>query len=457
MELQIDISQKQVLSQHMIQSMEILQMTAQELESYIENLALENPVIDLPEISLSDSRDNFQQEDIQRKIEWFESTDWQNRIYYQQDRSAEDIQGNWHDDSAYRESLSDYLLSQILLSDYTASQRTIIEFMIRSLNPNGYFQEDTADLAGQFGVPEKEILKLLSDIQDLDPAGVGARGLKECLLLQLKRKKDCSAVAKVLINDYLEDIAKNHFHIIAQKLGVSLEEIKNACDEIQSLNPKPGNSFSACEQLRYIRPDVLVVRLDTGFEIVVNEYQFHSFTINSYYQELSEQTADKETKKYLNEKISQAMWVSGCIRQRKSTISRVMKALVEKQQDFFLYGLGNKRPLKLADLAEELGLHESTVSRAMRGKYLQCSWGIFPLNYFLTSVATKSADGLQEKTPEQLKALIQKTVDEEDKRKPLSDQAISDKLKEMNITLSRRTVNKYRGEMGIPDKSGRKQ
>lgn len=152
----------------------------------------------------------------------------------------------------------------------------------------------------------------------------------------------------------------------------------------------------------------------------------------------------------------QAQWVSNCIAQRSATLSKIMHTLVEKQHDFFCNGIGYKHPMKLADLAETLNVHASTVSRAMRGKYLQCSFGIFPLNYFLTSAAVRTKDCTEEITPDQIKKLIQKIVCHEDRKKPYSDQAISEKLKEYQIHLSRRTVNKYRMEMGIPDKSGRK-
>ena len=235
--------------------------------------------------------------------------------------------------------------------------------------------------------------------------------------------------------------------------------MQQACEEIRSLNPKPGSSFSDREQLRYISPDAVVVKLENQFEILINEYQYPGFSISNYYQEMMQSTTDAEAKKYLQEKVQQAQWVSNCISQRSSTLSRVMHLLVERQHEFFLEGPGHKRPMRLVDLAEDLDLHESTISRAMRGKYLQCSWGVFPLNYFLTSVAVKSSntDGMEDKTPEQMKTMIREIVDSENKKKPYSDQAISDLLIAKGIKLSRRTVNKYRTEMGIPDKSGRKE
>lgn len=454
MELGIDLKQKQVLSQQMLQSMEILQMSAQELETYITELSMENPTIELPD-SFQEKTDSGQ-EDIQRRMDWLESTDQQNRVYYQQERSAQDMQTDWHDSRDLQESLSDYLFAQLMLADYTQTQREILEFMILSLDSRGYFTENIADVAAHFSVEEDVILNLLADIQKLDPAGVGARDLKECLLLQLARRKNMSPLPEQIIRCHLEDVAKNHLHIIARKLGVSPEEVFDACREIQSLNPKPGNSFSNREQLRYITPDAFVVKLEDHFEILINESRNEGFTISDYYQNMLKQTTDRETQDYLREKLSQAQWVNNCIAQRGSTLSRVVHALVEKQREFFLYGAGHKCPMRLTDLADMLDLHESTVSRALRGKYLQCTWGVFPLNYFLTSVSTVTVDYAEEKAPEQMKQMIRELIEAEDKRKPLSDQAISDRLRERQISLSRRTVNKYRTEMGIPDKSGRK-
>jgi len=454
MGLKMEISQKQVLSQRMVQSMEILQMSTQELESYIENLALENPVIEFPE-SYSAQPDNKQAE-LQRKIEWLESTDQQNKVYYQQEHSAQDMQQNWSDGQKPGEELSDYLFSQLLLADYGEKEKEIVEFLVFSLDERGYFTDGIASVAERFQVSEEMIESLLKDIQSLDPAGVGARDLTECLLLQLDRKKEGSEIARAIVCDYMGDVAKNHLSHIARKLSVSVDEVMDTCDLIRTLNPKPGNSFSSREQLRYISPDVVIVKLADQFEILINEYQYPQFTISGYYQKMLQETQDEEAKKYLQEKIQQAEWVSNCIGQRSSTLSRIMHSLVEKQYDFFCYGIGHKRPLKLADLAQELGIHESTVSRAMRGKYLQCSWGVFPLNYFLTSVAVKSSRSGEEKTPEQIKDMIRQIVESEDKKKPYSDQAISDRLKECDIRISRRTVNKYRVEMGLPDKSGRK-
>lgn len=460
MELKYELSQKQVLSQNMVQSMEILQMSALELESYIENLSLENPVIELDESGRYET--DTAREDIQRKLDWLESTDMQNRVYYQQEREDEERQENWHDKRDLEEELGEYLLSQLLFAEYSPLERKIVEFLIQSLDTRGYFTEDISFVAKHFSVAEEQVEKLLCHIQALDPAGVGARDLKECLLLQLRRKEKSGTdaeepLAEKLVMDHMEDIAKNHLNNIAKKLQVSVEEVAAACEEIRSLNPKPGSSFSSREQLRYISPDAVVVKLKERFEILINDYQYPQFSVSSYYTELEKSTEDAEAKEYLRKKMQQAEWVKSCISQRSSTLLRVMHVLVEKQHAFFQYGAGHKCPMRLSDIASELDLHESTISRALRGKYLQCAWGVFPLNYFLTGTAVKTDGPEGEKTPDQVKDMIREMIDGEDKRKPYSDQDISERLGELGVPISRRTVNKYRQELKIPDKSGRKK
>lgn len=454
MSLNLELSQKLTISQQLVQSMEILQMSTLELESYIDNLALENPVMEIQENpqNPSDEKDEL----LRRKMEWLESTDLQNKVYYQEDHSDADMQNNWQDIRDSGEELSDYLTSQLLLANYTEEEKQIINYLICSLDQRGYYTEDPKIAADLFHVSEHTVLHLLQDIQELDPAGVGARDLKECLVLQLHRKKNYSRITETVILFYLDMVGKNHLPEIAKKMHVRLDDVLDACEEIKSFNPKPGNSFSNREQLSYISPDAVVVKMENSFEILVNEYQYPHFTISAYYSKMAKETSDPEARKYLHEKIQQAQTLQENIRMRTSTLSKIMHILVEKQYDFFLKGPGHKHPLRLVDIADAAGLHESTVSRTLRSKYLQCSWGVFPLNYFLTSIASTSSRTGEAQTPEFIKGKMKELIDHEDKSHPLSDDKISKKLSEMDIQISRRTVNKYRQEMGLPDKSGRK-
>lgn len=454
MKQNLELTQKQILSQHMIQSMEILQMSAVELEEFLENLSMENPVVELSENRQTET--NNKELEMARKLEWLSSTDRQNRVYYEDDGDVENAESNWQDIRDAGEDLAGYLMSQLMAADYLDEERQILEYIIYSLDSKGYFTEDAREVAQQFGVSEHTVLHLLGEVQELDPAGVGARDLRECLVKQLHRKENYSRVTETIILFYLDEVAKNHLPQIAKKMKISVDEVMDACEEIRSFNPKPGNAFSDRERLKYISPDAVIVHVEDHFEILINEYQYPKFTISSFYEDMAKTVDDAETKKYLKEKIAQAQNIAGSIDQRNSTLSKVLRVLVELQKDFFLKGPGNKRPMRLTDLADVTELHESTISRTLRSKYLQCHWGVFPLNYFLTSVATTNKESGEAQTPEYIKGKLQEVIDNEDKKKPLSDEAISKRLAEMEIPISRRTVNKYRQEMGIPDKSGRK-
>ena len=452
MNQQLELSQKQILSQHLIQSMEILQMSTQELEVYLEKLSMENPVIEIENTSAEEM--DVREAMLARKLEWLESTDYQNKVYYREDSSDSD--SYWQDIRDEGEVLSDYLLAQLLSVKLTEKERQILEYLIYSLDPDGYYRDDLVHTAEEFSVSEEFAERMLKMVQALEPAGVGARNLQECLLLQLQRRTERCAAAETIVQDYLDEVGRNHLSGIAKKMKITQEEVQEACGNIRSLNPKPGNAFSDRSRMQYISPDAVVVKVEGGFEILINEYQYPKFQISTYYQELEKTVKDAETKKYLQEKIRQAQTVAGSIQQRTSTLSLVLHVIVERQQDFFLRGVGNRKPLKLADIARETGLHESTVSRTLRSKYLQCTWGVYPLNYFLTSVASTDQGSGEEQTPEYIKTQIRQIIDGEDRKKPLSDEAISRELAEKKICISRRTVNKYRLEMGIPDKSGRK-
>ena len=452
--MNLELSQKQTISQKMIQSMNILQMSAVELEQHIENMALENPVLEIQENppASADDSDIYRQ----RKLEWLESTDSQNRVYYRDDSSDEREQDQWRDTRDSGESLSDYLLSQLVLHQYMPEEYKIIEHLIYSLDSKGYFTDDPKETARLFHVPEHTVLHLLGEIQELDPAGVGARDLQECLVKQLHRKENYSKITETIILFYLDELAKNHIPAIAEKMGITIDEVLAACEEIRSFNPKPGNSFSDREHLQYITPDALVISTGEGFDILINEYQYPRFTINTFYEDMAKTTDDKEAKAYLNDKIRQIKTLSTDIALRVSTLSKVMNILVQKQYSFFKEGPGHKSPLSLRDIADAAELHESTISRTLNSKYLQCSWGVFPLNYFLTQTAAVSGTSGEAQTQEQICQKMKEIIDGEDKKKPLSDEAIRKALEEADIHISRRTVNKYRGILGIPDKTGRK-
>ena len=459
MDLKLQVKQTQTLSQRMIQSAEILQMTSQELNTYINELALENPVIDIVEPPTAEE----QRESIEQQ-EWLNSFNEENYYLYQRQNNDDDydFKSSWNINTDDGETLQDYLWSQLITENFTDQETEIIKFMLECLDNKGYLEESTETIASYFGTDTEIVEDLLSDLQALDPSGVCARTLEECLKLQLERRDILTPVLESIIDNCLEMVAKNQIPAIARKLRLSPTETAGYCQIIKSLNPKPGVSFSSRDQLRYIIPDVTIVKFKDHFDILLNESMYPTIELNSYYRQMNQNPESSELKEYLGNKIRQAEWVKQCVTQRGKTLMQVSRAILEHQEEFFTFGPAHLNPLRLADIAQELDIHESTVSRAVSKKYLQCSWGVYPMNFFFSrSVAVQesssSESGTQSVTAADIKRVLREIIEEENKKKPYSDRLLGEKLAERGISISRRTVAKYREEEGIADASGRKE
>lgn len=458
MDLKLQVKQTQTLSQRMIQSAEILQMTSQELNTYINELALENPVIDIVEPPTTEE----QRESIEQQ-EWLNSFNEENYYLYQRQNNDDDydFKSSWNINTDDGETLQDYLWSQLITENFTDQETEIIKFMLECLDNKGYLEESIETIASYFGTDTEIVEELLSDLQSLDPSGVCARTLEECLKLQLERRDMLTPVLESIIDNCLEMVAKNQIPAIARKLRLSPTETAGYCQIIKSLNPKPGVSFSSRDQLRYIIPDVTIVKFKDHFDILLNESMYPTIELNSYYRQMNQNPESSELKEYLGNKIRQAEWVKQCVTQRGKTLMQVSRAILEHQEEFFTFGPAHLNPLRLADIAQELDIHESTVSRAVSKKYLQCSWGVYPMNFFFSrSVAVQessSESGTQSVTAADIKRVLREIIEEENKKKPYSDRLLGEKLAERGISISRRTVAKYREEEGIADASGRKE
>ncbi|XBX06169.1 RNA polymerase factor sigma-54 [Enterocloster clostridioformis] len=459
MDLKLQVKQTQTLSQRMIQSAEILQMTSQELNTYINELALENPVIDIVEPpTAQEQRESIEQQ------EWLNSFNEENYYLYQRQNNDDDydFKSSWNINTDDGETLQDYLWSQLITENFTDQETEIIKFMLECLDNKGYLEESIETIASYFGTDTKLVEDLLSDLQALDPSGVCARSLEECLKLQLERRNMLTPVLESIIDNCLEMVAKNQIPAIARKLRLSPAETAGYCQIIKSLNPKPGVSFSSRDQLRYIIPDVTIVKFKDHFDILLNESMYPTIELNSYYRQMNQNPESSELKEYLGNKIRQAEWVKQCVTQRGKTLMQVSRAILEHQEELFTFGPAHLSPLRLADIAQELDIHESTVSRAVSKKYLQCSWGVYPMNYFFSrSVAVQDSsgneNGAQSVTAADIKRVLREIIEEENKKKPYSDRLLGEKLAERGISISRRTVAKYREEEGIADASGRKE
>ena len=459
MDLKLQVKQTQTLSQRMIQSAEILQMTSQELNTYINELALENPVIDIVEPPTAEE----QRESIEQQ-EWLNSFNEENYYLYQRQNNDDDydFKSSWNINTDDGETLQDYLWSQLITENFTDQETEIIKFMLECLDNKGYLEESIETIASYFGTDTEIVEDLLSDLQALDPSGVCARTLEECLKLQLERRDMLTPVLESIIDNCLEMVAKNQIPAIARKLRLSPTETAGYCQIIKSLNPKPGVSFSSRDQLRYIIPDVTIVKFKDHFDILLNESMYPTIELNSYYRQMNQNPESSELKEYLGNKIRQAEWVKQCVTQRGKTLMQVSRAILEHQEEFFTFGPAHLNPLRLADIAQELDIHESTVSRAVSKKYLQCSWGVYPMNFFFSrSVAVQESssneNGAQSVTAADIKRVLREIIEEENKKKPYSDRLLGEKLAERGISISRRTVAKYREEEGIADASGRKE
>ena len=458
MDLKLQVKQTQALSQRMIQSAEILQMTSQELNTYISELALENPVMDIVEPPAATK----QRESIEEQ-QWLNSFNEENYYLYQRQNNDDDydFKSSWNINTDDGETLQDYLWSQLITEDFSKEDTEIIKFMLECLDTKGYLSESVEDIAVYFKTDAGTVGTLLTSLQELDPAGVCARSLEECLKLQLERRQMLTPILASIIDGCLEMVAKNQIPAIARKLRLSSSEAAGYCQIIKSLNPKPGVSFSSREKLRYIIPDVTIVKFKEHFDILLNESMYPAIEINSYYSQMNRNPESPELKEYLSNKIRQTEWVKQCVAQRGKTLMQVSRSILEHQEGFFTYGPAHLAPLKLADIAQELDIHESTVSRAVSKKYLQCSWGVYPMNFFFSRRVYAQENAADPQSPSamtaaDIKRVLHEIVETEDKKKPYSDRLLGEKLGERGITISRRTVAKYREEEGIADASGRK-
>lgn len=421
----MDTKQRMGLSPELRQSVEVLQMDSQELSQYVERLAEENPLIEV-QYSIGGSRV----------------------------KSGKSSQHLLQYAASPGHSLQDHLLSQLRLLALPRAKQSLVAYLIGCLDDNGYFAEEVEEIAAALGVSCQDIEAGLSCVQSLEPYGVGARNLQECLLLQLEHTSRMTPYLRLLIERHLEQLGSNQLVRVAKELKTSLKSIQESCNMIKSLNPRPGNTFDHGESTVYIVPDVYIMKKNGCYEAAVHPLSSPQITLAESCRRLIGLDGDEGTHRYLREKSEQAGWVMKCIEDRKATLCRVAGAILKLQQSFFERGQDYLVPLTLGRVAEELELHESTVSRTIKGKYVQCVWGTFELKYFFPSgIAGEAADW----TPDALKRIIRDLIEGEDKRAAYSDRRIAELMLEQGAVISRRTVAKYRESMRIASAPGRRE
>ncbi len=351
-------------------------------------------------------------------------------------------------------SLQEHLLKQLHLI-VADDERKIGELIVENTNDDGYLKISIKEIAKLSGAVPSQIQKILSLIQTFDPIGVGARNLRECLLLQIKAKGEENSLEGQIIDKYLPYLEKKRFEFIAKKLKVPAERIKSAIKEIANLEPKPGCSFNTEKTVRLI-PDAILKRNNDTYEVMLNDWELPNLFLNPKYKRmLKQKDVTEDTKEYLKERLGAAKFLINAINNRKETIKKVAETIVYIQKDFLDNGMQNLKPMTLSQIANLVGKHKSTVSRTVNNKYLQTPDGIFELRHFLSS-GVKQENG-EFYSSKAIKSKIKELIESEDKENPLADQEIVNLLKEDEISISRRTIAKYRNQLKILASKSRRE
>ena len=432
----VDKEQRQVLGQQQHQSLVLLQMNTQELESYLQELATENPLLEITPPTEAPERP----------------------FYVLSGRQSGKQKEESYDDSLERfcatnnyEALTGAVLEQIGTLRLSGQEYLELEYLCYELDERGYLPPPDEQTYDAFSASTTRYEAAVARLQALEPAGVGARSLSECLCLQLKRRKIRSMLPYQLCNSYLDRLAKGQLHHIAKTLDISIEEICAARDLIAQLNPHPSNGFPGSRNTPYITPDVELIHNSNTLELVLAERYMSGYGINQYYARMAESKGlCSEEQEYFRNKLSQAKWAINCVSRRKEMLFSCAKAIAQVQQDFFLDGKSPLIPFTMVELARQLSVHPSTVSRAVRGKYIACEWGLYPFSHFFAQELPAGSTGRD------LSVQLQTLIENENKRKPFSDREIAQQLINRGISVSRRTVAKYREAAGIPGAPARK-
>ena len=454
--LNLTQEQRLIMTQQMQLSIKLLQMSTYDLREYIENEFLENPILE--------GNFDFVQED--KKYE--DKIDYKEMIKYLEfDNYGSQSYGDYNKDEdvspfnfiSEKESLTEYLQEQLIESDEDEYTKAIVSYMIENIDSRGYLDMPLEEICKELNISIELGQEALEILQDLEPDGIGARDLKECLKIQLIKKGMLDDNLEIIIDEYLDLIADNKFNVIAKNLKITPKEAQDLGDVIKKLEPKPSRGFYTGDDVKFIIPDAAIRNIDGQYFVIMNEGVVPRLSISNIYKDVLNNKDDKNTENYVKEKLNSAMFLIKSIEQRKSTLLRILEKVVENQKDYFDKGQKYLKPMTLKEMAEILGIHESTVSRAIKDKYILTSFGTVKIkDLFTTGLSINKSNGNGEEVAVvNIKNKIKEMIDAEDKKKPLSDQAICDALNKNNLNISRRTVAKYREEIGIKSSSKRKR
>lgn len=468
-QLNMRLSQNLVMTQSLQQAIKLLQLNKMELEKLIQTELIENPVLE--EVSVEteptmEERIDAAREETTNGVDTDSETVLEeidkdyffaDYIEYQHQRSVQEFVElpSYESTLAQTTTLSDHLNWQLYLSTDDDLTRNIGEAIVGNLNDDGYLRATTEEIAKLADASEEEVEEVLRMVQNFDPVGVASRGLRESLLVQIDYLKPASSLPKRIVSEFLGHLEKRAFEELAAELGCSLKEIQDALAFIKSLDPKPGSKYNAKENV-YVEPDVFIVRDGDEYRIVLNDEDLPKLRISRCYKQLLAKGsgAPSETRNFVRERFNSAKWLLKSFVQRQRTIYKVVESIVNKQHDFLDRGVEYLKPMILSDVAYDIGMHESTVSRVVTNKYVHTPRGVFELKFFFTT-GIRSAKG-EDVSSLAVKRKIRQIIEEENPRKPLSDSKIMAHLNHEGLRIARRTVAKYREEMGIPPSKQRK-
>ena len=464
----LELKQTQKLSPLQIQTIKLIELPTQELEQRIRKELEENPVLDE-----NVSNENNEEEEAPREVSLSDYKDddpipgYKLRVNnYGKDERPQ------YNTFTVKESFTQSLMDQLGFRNLTEHQRAVASFIIGSLDDDGYLRRDPEslvdDLAFRAGIEttEEEVVQMLKVIQDFDPPGVGARDLRECLLLQLDRLKPTPelTIAKRILTDFYPDFASKHFQKIISRLGISEEEMKTAMTKILKLNPSPGGQIddSYSEQAQQIVPDFVLTIENGELKLTMPRFSIPELKVNRKYADIlleaanSSERGKKEAAAFVKKKLDSAKWFVEAVKQRHNTLESTMQAIIDYQHDYFMDGDESYlKPMVLKDIAERTGFDISTISRVVNSKYIETPFGIYSLKYFF-SEGLENQDG-EEVSTRELKKALQECVDAEDKRKPLTDDQLVEEMTRRGYKVARRTIAKYRDQLNIPKARMRKE
>lgn len=469
----MNLSQSLVITPQLQQAIKLLQMSRMELESAVRSELEENPILEEAEVLREEDLQRTKEAATEIQVGTGETIDTQAQdpqkqdefeweSYFEQNQKppqagmagSEEIM-NYENAISATQTLHDHLTWQVKMNGFSEYEEKIADLLMSYIDDDGYIKTPLEQISAEEKLPLEDLEDTLSLIHEFDPAGVGARDLKECLLIQAKHLEEDTQDLVLLINNHLKDLEKKNYDAIAKAMGRELEEIIEMCKIIYSMDPKPGRAYVSNET-QYVTPDVYVYKVGDDYVVSLNEDGLPRLKISNFYKNvLKGGKSEDKTQDYIQEKLRSAVWLIKSIHQRQRTIYKVAESIVKHQREFFEKGAAHLKPMILRDIANDIGMHESTVSRVTTSKYVHTPQGIYELKYFFNSgISSSDGDAL---ASESVKLKIKDLVAKEDTKNPLSDQKIVELLKLEGIQIARRTVAKYRDMLKILPSSQRKK